>query len=546
MSTKKYVIFARVSSREQETEGHSLEGQVKELTAWVGRHGGAVARTFKVQETATRSGERAIFREMLQYVRQHHSDIAAVLVYKLDRAARNMNDYVELERIEADLGVALIATSQETQNNPSGRMARRMMAATAAFYTEQQAMDIAQGIRRRVEAGFPIGLAPYGYRNERQDGRRVVQPDPEMAPRVRRIFELYAFHGHTLESLINALREEGVPYSPRKQSFNKTKLYTILTSRAYIGEVLWHGQWHPGSFEPLVERRVFNSVQERLRGGSRQAHELVYAGKLITCSHCGGHLTGEEIVKNRGTSKERRYHYYRCSQLRNVPSHDKGWRFSEASIDAQVFALFEEMKVDDDEVRKWFIDLIREKTRTAHDQERVRLADARRRQTTLEERRRRLIAMRMDNEIDADAFAEQSLVLRDELSAVKLQLESESRSADEDAEQAVNCFELSQALKAKWLTATVQARRQMLGFIASNYRMDGSTLVATKRSPFSLLGKTAISCDGGGGGRGLQDLRATEGSGETLYQPLQVIPYPSTNHDQVLINASVTPLRAYT
>ena len=132
MSNKQYVIFARVSSREQETEGHSLEGQVQELNAWVARRGGKVAKTFKIQETATRSGERTIFREMLGYVRQHHAGIAAVLVYKIDRAARNMYDYVELERLETELGVALIATSQETQNNPAGRMARRIFASTAA------------------------------------------------------------------------------------------------------------------------------------------------------------------------------------------------------------------------------------------------------------------------------------------------------------------------------------------------------------------------------------------------------------------------------
>lgn len=54
---------------------------------------------------------------------------------KADRAARNMSDYGKLEELESVYGVPLIAISHHTQDNPAGRMVRRMLASIASFFT---------------------------------------------------------------------------------------------------------------------------------------------------------------------------------------------------------------------------------------------------------------------------------------------------------------------------------------------------------------------------------------------------------------------------
>ena len=50
-------------------------------------------------------------------------------------------------------------------------MMRRAMANTAAFFTEQQSLDVKAGLARRVESGRFMGKAPFGYRNGRIDKR---------------------------------------------------------------------------------------------------------------------------------------------------------------------------------------------------------------------------------------------------------------------------------------------------------------------------------------------------------------------------------------
>ena len=91
---KRFLALARVSSREQEREGFSLEVQVETLTRYATEHGGEISKLFRIAETATKPDERRTFKELLGYAKEHASDIDGVLFFKVDRAARNLFDYV--------------------------------------------------------------------------------------------------------------------------------------------------------------------------------------------------------------------------------------------------------------------------------------------------------------------------------------------------------------------------------------------------------------------------------------------------------------------
>ena len=82
----------------------------------------------------------------------------------MDRAARNLFDDIELERIESEFDVPFISVSQPTESTPVGRLMRRTLANMASFYTEQQSIDVREGLSRRVQEGWFVGKAPYGYR----------------------------------------------------------------------------------------------------------------------------------------------------------------------------------------------------------------------------------------------------------------------------------------------------------------------------------------------------------------------------------------------
>ena len=51
-------------------------------------------------------------------------------------------------------------------------------------------------------------------------------------------------------------------YLPSVPKIGRSKLYTILTDRSYIGEIKFRGQWHPGTHTPLVEPKLWDRVPE--------------------------------------------------------------------------------------------------------------------------------------------------------------------------------------------------------------------------------------------------------------------------------------------
>ena len=202
---KKFVGLARVSSREQEREGFSLLVQVDALEDKARREGGRFVKFFRVAETASKRDERKIFKKLIAYCKKHAGKIDGLLFYKLDRAARNLFDYVELERLESDYGIPIICVTQPTANTPAGRMQRRTLANMAAYYTEQQGLDVREGQARRVEHGLFVGKAPYGYRNVHVDGRGLIEVHPENGRKVQMVFETFVNMDHTLDNLVNAL-----------------------------------------------------------------------------------------------------------------------------------------------------------------------------------------------------------------------------------------------------------------------------------------------------------------------------------------------------
>lgn len=480
---KHFVAFARVSSREQEREGFSLAVQEDALKRYALQAGGEIVRLFSVAETASKKAERTTFRECLSYCRKNASRLSGVLFYKIDRAARNLFDFVELERLEAEHGVPFISVSQPMDNNPAGKMMRRTLASMAAFYTDQQSVDVREGHARRVQEGWFLGKAPYGYRNVRKDGRGLIELDAEAADNVRRMFTLFAYEPLTIDGLVERLHSEGRRFRPTVAKFPRSSVHNILLDRAYIGELEYKGQWYPGKHEPIVERSVWNRVQVLLGGKTYKAHQLTYAGGLVKCAHCGNLVTGEQVVK-KSTGKQ--YVYYRCTMY-NVGEHPR-IRVTESDLDKQLLKVFRAVR-QTDEIGDWFSESLREWSKQERTESRGQTDQLQRELTQLQQQEDRLLNLRLLEEINTDTFGKKSKELRDRIADVTLRIEAVSRDRSEQAELAIRTFELSQALESKWLAADYAAKRQILETVFLNLRLDDVSLCYEMEKPFDALAK---------------------------------------------------------
>ena len=494
---KQYVALARVSSREQQREGFSLDIQVDALTRYAESHQGEIIKLFRIAETASKKDERKTFKEMIAYTKKYCDKIDALLFYKVDRAARNLVDYVELEKLESDYDVPFISVSQPTDSNPAGRMMRRTLANMASFYTEQMAVELSQGIQKRGQEGWFPGKSPYGYENVRMDGRSIVRTVKAEAEKVRRVFKMYAYGSHTLESIVKRLDDEGITFRPSTPKWRRTTVHNIFTHRGYIGEVLFRGNWYAGKHEAIVDRSTFDRVQSLLRPGQQHTHTTTYSSDLISCGHCGYKITGELKVK-KTLSGLREYIYYRCTKYNKV-GHPRT-RVEEADLDRQVLDLFSKLNVETDDVRNWIRSVLAAKTKEEQDDSKSQRAELQRQESLLTGQQDRLLNLRIDDQIDEVTFVKKQTEFRNRSASIRLQLDALNRDRDETASIALKAFELSQTLANKWLTAEYAVKRQMLEIIGLNWELNDVTLYATMRKPFDQLAKGLLLQKSGAGG----------------------------------------------
>ena len=128
--------------------------------------------------------------------------------------------------------------------------------------------------------------------------------------------------------------------------------------------------------------------------------------------------------------------------------------------------LFDKIRIQDESVREWFVQVLRARGRKNQEEADARSADLNRQLTLLRNQQDRLLNLRLLDQIDEGTFAAKSAELRDPIDRLTLKLKKSG--ANENGELAVRAFELSQNLQSKWLTSDVPTKRQLLQIISLN------------------------------------------------------------------------------
>ncbi len=91
---KRAVIYCRVSTTEQAKEGNSLITQERACREYAERTGYTVTKVFVDSGESAKTADRPELKEMLSFCsKAAKNNISAVIVYKLDRLARNTNGH---------------------------------------------------------------------------------------------------------------------------------------------------------------------------------------------------------------------------------------------------------------------------------------------------------------------------------------------------------------------------------------------------------------------------------------------------------------------
>jgi site-specific DNA recombinase len=256
-------------------------------------HGLRLVTTYEDLGWSGRKGSkrRPRFEEMLVAAEDERFDV--LIVPKLSRFGRSMRDNLAAyDRLEA-AGVAIVFLDLGADTStPAGRLIRNIMTSLAEWESDLISERWKDTHAYLARSGRPSGQACFGYRYDPKSKRQ--EPHPREAAIVREIFSRFAA-GAGLREISRDLERRGIR-GQRGSTRWAPSLGYLLDNETYIGFRRWDGELIPGTWEPIIDRELWDQAQA-IRNGTAAMYPWINrrGGKqtalltgLAECGACGG------------------------------------------------------------------------------------------------------------------------------------------------------------------------------------------------------------------------------------------------------------------
>jgi site-specific DNA recombinase len=319
-AVKRAIIYLRVSTKQQalrdgNPEGYSLPTQRRLCHELAKLKGAVVVAEYIDTDTGRSTEARPGLRDMLKRVTKER-DVDMVIIFKLDRWARNLKESLVNDALLEDAGCELVSYSEPMlDRSNAGRMMHAVLGGNNEYLSRNNGDEIRRKNLIKIQEGGTHGCARLGYLNVGEGSKRWVEPDSEAFDLLKWCFHAYATGEWSVEALTTEATERGLltkggPNTPRRP-LSVAAMHRILTSPYYKGIVVYNGVEYEGKHQPLVDAETWERVQEVLsskRQGLKQRQHHHYLKGTIWCGHCG-----ERLVVNYSKSKTGTYYpYYYC------------------------------------------------------------------------------------------------------------------------------------------------------------------------------------------------------------------------------------------
>src|SRR5881409_2076397 len=175
------VIYCRVSSKEQ-IEGTSLESQELACREYARLHNIKALKIFIERGESAKFADRTQLIELIDFCRQRKGAVEVLLVWKVDRFARNVGDHFSVKATLMKYGVRIVSVTEPIDANPEGKLMETILAGFAQFDNDIRATRTVQGMKRKLQEGIFPWQPPLGYRSVTKKGDKKTDPDQPDQP----------------------------------------------------------------------------------------------------------------------------------------------------------------------------------------------------------------------------------------------------------------------------------------------------------------------------------------------------------------------------
>src|SRR6478609_688051 len=460
------VVYARVSSKEQEKEGFSIPAQLKLLKEYAATNGFAVAQEYIDVETAKQTG-RAAFGEMVAYLKAHPS-VRVMLVEKTDRLYRNLKDWVTVDELNVEMHFPKEGVVLSRESRSSEKFMHGIKVLMAKNYIDNLSEEARKGMQEKAEQGIWPTKTPLGYRNiTGPDGKKTIAVDPVLSPIVAQMFEWYSRGDISLKETARKAHGAGLLYPKSGAKVPVSTVHTILRNRLYTGWFEWNGKLIQGKHEALVPVELWERVQGVLDGrfakkAKRGKHDFAFSG-LIACHACGCSVVGE--------IKKARYVYYHCTgyadKCQGNPASCRRKYVREEALEQQFTSLLGRLLFDD-EVLSWVQEALRASHADKRREQEEAIARLRARYDRLQRRLDAMYVDKLDARVDATFFDKMATEWRAEQARCQREIDRHQEADKSYMDEGAQILELARNAQRLFELQEPRQKRRLLDFVLSN------------------------------------------------------------------------------
>lgn len=474
MTSLKAVLYARVSSKEQEKEGFSIPAQLKLLHEYAMQKGFKAVREFVDMETAKTAG-RIQFREMVKFL-QSHKDDRILLVEKTDRLYRNFRDYITLEDLDLEIHLVKEGEVLSRESRSHVKFIHGIKVLMAKNYIDNLSEEVKKGMQEKAaQGGFP-GKVPVGYINNKET--HTVDLDEEKAGFIRKLFEWYASGNYSLTALREKCLEVGFTTRRSENRVSRSNIEHILKNIFYTGHFYWLGKLYKGTHPAIVSPELYEAVQLQFEKHNKpeiiRRKNFAFAG-LLKCGRCGCNITAE--------IKKGKYIYYRCTGFRG--------RCGEPYLREEVLAerlgeVVKAIQIDQDKLG-W----VKKALKLSHEDERVYhdriIKDNQTRYTKLQTRIDQAYLDKLDGKISEEFWEDKMAEWRTEQELIRRKIEMHEKANTGYFKEGIRILELANKAYSLYVRQTAHEQARLLKILLSNCTLKDGIPYPTYRKPFDLI-----------------------------------------------------------
>jgi site-specific DNA recombinase len=318
---KKALGYIRISDKKQ-TDGESPDTQREIIQQYADRNNIEIVEWFYDEARSGKNAERQELKNMLQFSRKYKGKIDHIIVYKMNRASRDMPSYIEsVSMVMRSQGMSIRSATEPVDETKMGRFMEHLLVLLGQLDNDTKTEFTVDNMSSLARQGYWQHGSVVGYdicklMNDSNKPRPSLIPN-DMAPKVKAVLERFSQADISQAELTRFADNLGLR-TPKGKKLNETSIRRLLERPIYMGYVsdsFTDNEPVPGKHPAIISPETFYLNQRILAQATNKRSGIDYRvdnpnyplKKFLLCHNCLKPLYAS-APKTGGGGHSPRYH----------------------------------------------------------------------------------------------------------------------------------------------------------------------------------------------------------------------------------------------